>query len=329
LQPPLKPSASIGSARFLHYASTMTSNGTKGHATHMSNDAFGHVVPLLIDGKEVTTETTFDVTSPVTNKVIWRSSSVSKDDAIKAVEAAQAAFPAWSKTKPSRRRDILLKASDILAQRAEEAAEYMEIETGAVPAYSGGFNVPSAIEQLKDVAGRIITSTGSVPVCAEEGKSAMIVKEPYGVIFGIAPWFVVLQTSNSLEHLLPLSRNAPYILGFRAVSYALAAGNTCVLKGPEFSPRCYWLIGTIFKEAGLPDGWQVPSKFTPFSPVFILSGKKYSDSDVSSSPPVYSNSLSHIPSQLQLQSEFLTFHPSPASTSSSTAPKMRPKSQPQ
>jgi len=131
------------------------------------------------------------VTSPITNKVIWKSSSVSKDDAIKAVEAAQAAFPAWSKTKPSKRRDILLKASDILAQRAEEAAEYMEIETGAVPAYSGGFNVPSAIEQLRDVAGRIITSTGHIPICGEEGKSAMIIKEPYGVIFGIAPWFVL------------------------------------------------------------------------------------------------------------------------------------------
>jgi acyl-CoA reductase-like NAD-dependent aldehyde dehydrogenase len=166
----------------------MASNGAK---SHISNDAFGHVVPLLINGKEITTETTFDVTSPITNKVIWKSSSVSKDDAIKAVEAAQAAFPAWSKTKPSKRRDILLKASDILAQRAEEAAEYMEIETGAVPAYSGGFNVPSAIEQLRDVAGRIITSTGHIPICGEEGKSAMIIKEPYGVIFGIAPWFVL------------------------------------------------------------------------------------------------------------------------------------------
>lgn len=171
----------------------MTTNGTNGHTTHISNDAFGHVVPLLINGEEITTETTFDVTSPVTNKVIWKGSSVSKDDAIKAVEAAQAAFPAWSKTKPSKRRDILIKASDILARRAKEAAEYMEIETGAVPSYSGGFNVPAAIEQLRDVAGRIITSTGYIPVCGEEGKSAMIVKEPYGVIFGIAPWFVVVQ----------------------------------------------------------------------------------------------------------------------------------------
>ena len=49
-------------------------------------------------------------------------------------------------------------------------------------------------------------------------------------------------------------RNAPYILGFRAASNALAGGNTVVLKGPEASPRCTWVVGSVFKEAGLPDG---------------------------------------------------------------------------
>ena len=77
---------------------------------------------------------------------------------------------------------------------------------------------------------------GSIPNCGAEGQSALILKEPYGVIFGIAPW------------------NAPYILGFRAISYAIAAGNTCVLKGPEYSPRCFWLIGQVMQEAGLPPG---------------------------------------------------------------------------
>ena len=49
-------------------------------------------------------------------------------------------------------------------------------------------------------------------------------------------------------------RNAPYILGIRAAAYALATGNTCVLRGPELSPRCYWAIGRVFAEAGLPAG---------------------------------------------------------------------------
>lgn len=49
-------------------------------------------------------------------------------------------------------------------------------------------------------------------------------------------------------------RNAPYHLGLRSVTYALAAGNTTILKGSELSPRCYWAIADIFREAGLPDG---------------------------------------------------------------------------
>lgn len=51
-----------------------------------------------------------------------------------------------------------------------------------------------------------------------------------------------------------ISRNAPYILGFRACLFALAGGNTAVLKGSELSPRCYWAIGKVFHDAGLPSG---------------------------------------------------------------------------
>jgi len=53
---------------------------------------------------------------------------------------------------------------------------------------------------------------------------------------------------------LTISRNATYILGFRAVTYALAAGNTVVFKASELAPRSLGVIGTVFREAGLPDG---------------------------------------------------------------------------
>lgn len=49
-------------------------------------------------------------------------------------------------------------------------------------------------------------------------------------------------------------RNAPYILGTRAVAFPIAAGNTVVFKGSELSPRVFWGIASAFKEAGLPDG---------------------------------------------------------------------------
>lgn len=163
---------------------------TDGHTygTHASNGSFDHVVPLLINGKEVINEITFDVVSPVSGKLIWKGSSVSKQQAVEAVEAAQTAFQAWSRTKPSARRDILLKASDILKSRGEEICEYMDIETGSTEGMSKYFNLPSSIEQLRDVAGRIVTVNGNILVPGEEGKSALMYKEPYGVVFGIAPW---------------------------------------------------------------------------------------------------------------------------------------------
>lgn len=210
----------------------MVSNG----AMNGVNDFISITVPLQINGQEVQTSKTYDVKSPGTGKTIWKSSAATTEEAISAVEAAAAAFPSWSKSKLSVRRDILFKASDILASRADEFSKYMEDETGSQPSFAKGFNIPTSVELLRDVASRAMSVAGSIPVCGEEGKSALLHKEPFGVVFGIAPW------------------NAPYILGFRSVAYALAAGNTTVIKGSELSPRCFWAIGRVFNEAGLPDG---------------------------------------------------------------------------
>jgi delta 1-pyrroline-5-carboxylate dehydrogenase len=145
-------------------------------------------VPLLLNGKEVTTSTTFPVISPSTGEALWSSSSASKQDALEAVAAAEAAFPAWAKTKPNYRRDLLLRAADLFAKRTSEAHEYIQKETGAVEAFSS-FNTSNTLEIFRDVAGRIISALqGEVPICQEEGTSALILKEPYGVVLGIAPW---------------------------------------------------------------------------------------------------------------------------------------------
>jgi acyl-CoA reductase-like NAD-dependent aldehyde dehydrogenase len=145
-------------------------------------------VPLLINGKEVTTKTTFSVTAPASQEIVWQSSSASLEDAKAATEAAQAAFPAWSKMKPAAKRAIFMKAADIIDARASELADYMKIETGAASPFADGFNVPKAADMLRDVAGRLSTLMGHIPICEEEGTSALIVKEPLGVVLAIAPW---------------------------------------------------------------------------------------------------------------------------------------------
>ncbi|KAF7352467.1 Clathrin assembly protein [Mycena venus] len=111
----------------------------------------------------------------------------------------------------------------------------MQQETGSTEMFAN-VNLAATAEHLRDTAGKCSSIAGSIPICQDEGTSALVLKEPYGVVLGIAPW------------------NAPHALGVRAVLYPLAAGNTCILKGSELSPRAFYEIGRIFTDAGLPAG---------------------------------------------------------------------------
>ena len=145
-------------------------------------------VPLIINGQDVLTDTTFPKIGPLENNEIWTASGASEKDAIAAVDAAQAAFPAWSKTKPHQRRDILLKAAEIFERRRAELGEYMRQEIGANQGYQD-FIIGLTIEGLKDTAGKIADAcTGTVPDSIHDGMRAIVYKRPYGVILGIAPW---------------------------------------------------------------------------------------------------------------------------------------------
>lgn len=200
-----------------------------------TNGTSSSPVPLWIAGKEVTTATTFAVTSPSSGEHLWPASSASPKEALQAVDAAHAAFQSWRKTKPADIRKILLKAADVFEARQEELSGYMMQETGALAPFTA-FNVHTTVENLRDVAGRAANITGAIPPTGTPGQAALVFKEPYGVVLGIAPW------------------NAPFILGVRAFLYALAAGNTVVLKGSELAPRTFWALGSVMREAGLPDG---------------------------------------------------------------------------
>lgn len=169
-------------------------------------------VPFFLDGKQITTETTFEVTSPNNGKSCWKSSSAGEEDALKAVESAEKAFKSWSKTKPAERRDIFLKAAQIFKDKKEEAFIYTNTETGAVRSMFE-FEFGLAYDGILTIAGLIPVVQGSVLNPSEEGKSAIMLREPYGVVLGIAPW------------------NAPHVLGMRAFLGAIAMGNTVVLKG--------------------------------------------------------------------------------------------------
>ncbi|KAI1338287.1 aldehyde dehydrogenase domain-containing protein [Xylariaceae sp. FL0016] len=194
-----------------------------------------YTVPFFIGGVEQTPSETGDVVSPSTGKVVHKYGVASESDATAAVEAAAAAGKEWRKTTPGARRDIFLKAAELMTQRREELSQYMIDEVGASQGWAS-FNLDVSTEVLKDVAGRVSSLGGSVPMASDPNLGAMVLKEPYGVVLAMAPW------------------NAPYILGLRSVLFPIAAGCTAVFKGSEASPRVHYGIVRVLEDAGLPKG---------------------------------------------------------------------------
>ncbi|QKZ05494.1 aldehyde dehydrogenase [Pseudomonas eucalypticola] len=193
-------------------------------------------VPLLIAGKAVGARDgrTFERRCPMTGQVVSIAAAASLEDADAAVDAAQAAFPAWAALGPGERRDRLLRAADNLLARSTEFVA-MASETGAMANWYG-FNVQLAANILREAAALTTQVHGQVIPSDVPGSFAMALRQPCGVILSIAPW------------------NAPVILATRAIAMPLACGNTVVLKSSELSPAVHRLIGQVLEDAGLGAG---------------------------------------------------------------------------
>lgn len=147
------------------------------------------VIPLLINNESIVTDKTFPVHNPSTNTLISQCVSATVDDAHRAAAAASAAFPAWSKLRPYTRRDILMKGADVMLSRKEELITYQREETGAGRPFAE-HTFMLGVNLLKDFAARIPSIEGTVPALTQDGEGAVVYKEPYGVVLGIAPWYV-------------------------------------------------------------------------------------------------------------------------------------------
>jgi acyl-CoA reductase-like NAD-dependent aldehyde dehydrogenase/ABC-type branched-subunit amino acid transport system ATPase component len=194
-------------------------------------------IDLLIDNRDVKAAggATFERRNPMTGDVASRAAAASVADARAAADAAAKAFPAWSATGPGERRALLLKAADLLQARTPQFIEMLASETGATPEWVG-FNCFLASNMLREAAAITTQIAGEVIPSDIPGSLAMAVRQPAGVVLGIAPW------------------NAPVILGVRAIATPLACGNTVVLKASELCPGTHRLIGATLREAGFPDG---------------------------------------------------------------------------
>ena len=178
---------------------------------------------------------TFERRNPLDGSVATRAPAATPDDAVRAVEAAHKAFPAWAALGPTERRQMLMKASQALQAKADAFAAAMAAETGASGLWAG-FNVHLAAGMLLEAASLTTQINGQIIPSDVPGSIAMAVRQPAGVVLGIAPW------------------NAPVILGVRAIATPLACGNTVVLKGSELCPATHGLIIEALQEGGLPPG---------------------------------------------------------------------------
>lgn len=194
-------------------------------------------ISMLINGLKVGAErgATFERRNPLDGSVASRAPAASAADAVLACDAAAEAFRSWSRSGPTQRRELLLKAADALQARERQFVEAIGAETGGTAMWAG-FNVMLAASMLREAAALTTQVSGEVIPSDVPGSLAMAVRQPAGVVLGIAPW------------------NAPVILGVRAIATPLACGNTVILKGSENCPRTHSLIVEALQEAGFAPG---------------------------------------------------------------------------
>jgi acyl-CoA reductase-like NAD-dependent aldehyde dehydrogenase len=192
---------------------------------------------LIINGRreEAPEGLTYERRDPLSDNVVTRAAAGRVEDALRAADAATAAFPSWSHTDPDVRAEILCRAAERLAERAEQVVRIAHEEVGSTESWVR-FNVDIACRMLRQAA----SLAGEIGESAEDGDDPdydyFVRRSPVGVVLGIAPW------------------NAAVTLAVRAVAAPLALGNTVVLKGSELCPKTHeWVVETLC-EAGLPPG---------------------------------------------------------------------------
>ncbi|MEP7221834.1 MAG: aldehyde dehydrogenase [Novosphingobium sp.] len=177
----------------------------------------------------------FNRLNPLTGAVASSAQAMQGADMAAIAATAGAAFPLWAAMGPNARRAVLMKASAALEARADAFVEAMANEIGATKGWAM-FNLSLAASMVREAAALTTQISGEVIPSDKPGCLAMALKEPVGVILGIAPW------------------NAPIILGVRAIAVPLACGNAVILKASEVCPRTHGLIIEAFAEAGFPAG---------------------------------------------------------------------------
>ena len=192
---------------------------------------------LFINGewRDASTGKTFDVEDPATGKVLLSIADATSEDALAALDAADAAQASWARTAPRERAEILRRAFELVTERAEDFALLMTLEMGKPLAESRG-EVTYGAEFLRWFSEETVRDYGRY-LTTPEGKNKILVqRKPVGPCLLITPW------------------NFPLAMATRKIAPAIAAGCTMVIKPAKFTPLTTQLFVATLVEAGVPAG---------------------------------------------------------------------------
>ncbi|WP_211343418.1 aldehyde dehydrogenase family protein [Lampropedia puyangensis] len=204
----------------------------------ISPDEFGtRVAPMYINGQWRLGSSGLhtDDVNPATGLVFAQVAQATEDDVQEAIAAAYAARGAWAAMLAGEREALLLRAADIFAANRDALRDLIIQENGSVW-IKAPWEVDYAVDCLRSAAGCIRQPHGETFPTTTPGVVSMTIRQPLGVIGGISPF------------------NSPLLLGMKKIAFALAAGNTFVLKPSELTPLVGLKMAELFEQAGLPAG---------------------------------------------------------------------------
>jgi malonate-semialdehyde dehydrogenase (acetylating) / methylmalonate-semialdehyde dehydrogenase len=176
-----------------------------------------------------------DVVNPATGEVLARVPMGNGDDVNAAVEAAAAAFPEWRRTPPEDRIQPLFKLKMLLEEHLDEIARILTTENGKTFTEAKA-EMRRAIENVEVACGIPMMMQGYNLEDVARGIDEMMIRQPIGVVAAIVPF------------------NFPGMIAFWYLPYAIATGNTFILKPSERVPLTMRYIYELLGEIGLPKG---------------------------------------------------------------------------
>jgi len=190
---------------------------------------------LIGNSFEAGTETEETILNPRTGAVILKMPEASNAQIDRAVAAARAAFPAWSRTTPQHRSNLLLKIADRIESEADAFAALEAMNCGK-PIYAArNDEIPAIVDCFRYFAGAVRNMHGAVAGEYLPGHTSMIRRDAVGVVASIAPW------------------NYPLMMLAWKLAPALAGGNTVVLKPSEQTPLTALKMASVLADI-LPEG---------------------------------------------------------------------------